>query len=392
MQAYQITLSLQSAFATQLKGDTLFGQLCWGIRNRLGEAALKQCLEGYTNNQPFAVISDAFPEGYLPLPKLPGCFYQLPEGEDRKAVKKLAWLPKTELQKPLKEWLGHAVNAKTIASVSNTCTSDAGGSDAGGSDAHVATKAATSTATNHTTSLSEKHPQPHNTINRLTNTTGEGSFAPYSIEQEWFIPGLRWTVYILLDTERLNVEDCRQCLADIGAFGFGKDASIGMGKFQIDAFQEQPLPAQDNANACLTLAPCAPQGLGFDSEHSYYQLFTRFGRHGDIAVHQEGKPFKNPVLLAQTAAVFSTPPPTSGFIGQGIGGKGDLSKTLAATVHQGYAPVIAVCLSKVSGGSDAYVATDGSVCSSRDVGVAPTGTPKLPRQQMPNESTQTGTI
>lgn len=325
MQAYQITLSLQSAFATPLKGDTLFGQLCWAIRNRLGEATLNECLEGYTNKQPFAVVSDAFPEGYLPLPKLPSCFYQLPEGEDRKAVKKLAWLPKTELQKPLKEWLCHAVNAKTIAA----------------SITHKSVGATSSSRLN-TTSLSEKHPQPHNTINRQTNTTGEGGFAPYSIEQEWFVPGLRWTLYLLLDTARLSEADCRQCLADIGAFGFGKDASIGMGKFQIDAFQEQPLPAQDNANACLTLAPCAPQGLGFDSEHSYYQLFTRFGRHGDIAVHQEGKPFKNPLLLAQTAAVLSTLPPISGFIGQGIGGDGRLSKTLKATIHQGYAPVIAL--------------------------------------------------
>jgi CRISPR-associated protein Csm4 len=82
--------------------------------------------------------------------------------------------------------------------------------------------------------------------------------------------------------------------------------------------------------------------LGFDSQHSYYQLFTRFGRHGDIAVHQEGKPFKNPVLLAQTAAVFSTPPPQSGFIGQGIGGNGELSKTIKTTIHQGYAPVLAI--------------------------------------------------
>ncbi|MEI6269192.1 MAG: CRISPR-associated protein Csm7 [Methylococcaceae bacterium] len=325
MQSFCVTLTPLSAFATPFKGDTLFGQLCWAIRNRLGEAALNQCLEGYTNNQPFAVVSDAFPDGYLPLPKLPGCFYQLPEGEDRKAVKKRTWLPKTELQKPLKEWLCHAVNAKTIAA----------------SITHKPEGETPSSRLN-ITSLSEKHPQPHNTINRQTNTTGEGGFAPYSIEQEWFVPGLRWTLYLLLDTARLSVEDCRQCLADIGAFGFGKDASIGMGKFQIDAFQEQPLPVQDNANACLTLAPCAPQGLGFDSEHSYYQLFTRFGRHGDIAVHQEGKPFKNPVLLAQTAAVFSTPPPTSGFIGQGIGGDGDLSKTLKTTIHQGYAPVIAI--------------------------------------------------
>jgi CRISPR-associated protein Csm4 len=325
MQSFCVTLTPLSAFATPFKGDTLFGQLCWAIRNRLGEAALNQCLEGYTNKQPFAVVSDVFPEGYLLLPKLPSCFYQLPEGEDRKAVKKRTWLPKTELQKPLKEWLGNAVNAKTIVA----------------SITHKPVGATPSSRLN-TTSLSEKHPQSHNTINRQTNTTGEGGFAPYSIEQEWFVPGLRWTLYLLLDTARLSVEDCRQCLADIGAFGFGKDASIGMGKFQIDAFQEQPLPVQDNANACLTLAPCAPQGLGFDSEHSYYQLFTRFGRHGDIAVHQEGKPFKNPVLLAQTAAVFNTPPPSSGFIGQGIGGDGDLSKTLNATIHQGYAPVIAI--------------------------------------------------
>ncbi len=41
MDSYQITLSLQSAFATPLKGDTLFGQLCWAIRNRLGEERLE---------------------------------------------------------------------------------------------------------------------------------------------------------------------------------------------------------------------------------------------------------------------------------------------------------------------------------------------------------------
>lgn len=328
MQNIRVTLTPLSAFATPLKGDTLFGQLCWAIRNRWGEAHLNQCLEGYTNGQPFAVVSDGFPEGYLPLPKLPGSFYQLPEGEDRKAVKKRAWLPKTELQKPLNDWLCHAVNAKAIVCRTNlpciVC----------GSDAHIATK--------HTSSLSEKHPRPHNTINRQTNTTGEGGFAPYSVEQEWFIPGLRWTVYILLDTDRLSMEDCQQCLADIGNFGFGKDASIGMGKFKIEDFQEKSLPAQNSANTCLTLAPCAPQGLGFDSQYSFYQLFTRFGRHGDVAVHQEGKPFKNPVLLAQTAAVFATNPPACGFIGQGIGGNGLLSKTLSATVHQGYAPVIAI--------------------------------------------------
>ena len=342
MQSFCVTLKPLSAFATPLKGDTLFGQLCWAIRNRLGEAHLNQCLESYIKNQPFAVVSDAFPQGYLPLPKLPSCFYQLPAGEDRKAVKKLAWLPETELHQPLKQWLQHACASRDVGVAPTNVAISVG---------------ATPTSRLTTSSLSKKHPHAHNTINRQTNTTGEGGFAPYSVEQEWFIPGLRWTLYLLLDTERLSMEDCQQCLKDIGNFGFGKDASIGLGKFEIVDFQAKSLPTQSNANACLTLAPCAPQGLGFDSQHSYYQLFTRFGRHGDVAVHQEGKPFKNPVLLAQTAAVFYTPSPKFGFIGQGIGGNGELSKTLKATVHQGYAPVIGLHFQEM-GGSDAHIATN----------------------------------
>lgn len=310
MQSYQITLSLQSAFATALKGDTLFGQLCWAIRNRYGEDRLTECLQGYNQNQPFAVVSDAFPQGYLPLPKLPSCFYQTQTVIDRKAMKKRNWLPIADAVKPVNQWQLAAVDATAITA-------------------------------NKTNQLSEKHPHPHNTINRQTNTTGENGFAPYSVEQEWFAPNIKWTIYLLLDTTKLSLAECKQCLEDIGQFGFGKDASIGMGKFSIESIEEQALPAQPSSNACLTLAPSAPQGLGFDAENSYYQLFTRFGRHGDIAV-QTGKPFKNPILLAQTAAVFTTKRPESGFIGQGIGGQGELSKPIPATVHQGYAPVIAI--------------------------------------------------
>ncbi|MBS3965076.1 MAG: CRISPR-associated protein Csm7 [Methylomonas sp.] len=312
MQSYQATLHLQSAFATPLKGDTLFGQLCWALRNRFGEDRLTELLAGYTQGQPFAVVADALPQGWLPLPKLPGSHYDPIEGADRKALKKRAWLAEDDVTQPLRRWLSHAKSAADIAGKSD--------------------------------SLGHTRSQPHNTINRQTNTTGENGFAPFSIEQQWFVPGLAWTLYLLLDENRLSADDCRLCLTDIGQIGFGRDASIGLGKFALSDFAQTTLPGQTGANACLTLAPCAPQGLGFDGNNSFYQLFTRFGRHGDIAVHSQGKPFKNPVLLAQTAALFATPPPASGFIGQGLGGVGQLSKTLAATVHQGYAPVIATKL------------------------------------------------
>jgi CRISPR-associated protein Csm4 len=149
-------------------------------------------------------------------------------------------------------------------------------------------------------------------------------------------------VHIVFDANReLNPNRLIKAFEYMGIQGFGRDASIGLGKFAITQHAQTPFPAPANANAVLTLAPCTPQGLGFDSAHSYYQLFTRFGRHGAQAA-QAGRPFKTPVLLAKTGALFSAKQFTADtrFIGQGLGGNGQLSKQIPATVQQAYAPVI----------------------------------------------------
>ena len=133
-------------------------------------------------------------------------------------------------------------------------------------------------------------------------------------------------------------------MVGIGDLGFGRDASIGLGKFHVESMEPVILAAYPEPDAWLTLAPCAPQGLGLDAARSFYQVFTRFGRHGDVAVHT-GKPFKSPVLLAQSAAALA--PKTyqeQAFVGQGLGGEGSLSKAIPETVHQGYAPVVGIRL------------------------------------------------
>jgi CRISPR-associated protein Csm4 len=63
MTPYRIRIQPLSAFGTRPLGDTLFGQLCWAVRNRHGEERLDTLLDGYTQGQPFAVVSDAFPAG-----------------------------------------------------------------------------------------------------------------------------------------------------------------------------------------------------------------------------------------------------------------------------------------------------------------------------------------
>ncbi len=327
MQAITYTLTPLSAFATPIVGDTLFGQLCWAIRNRYGEQRLEELLQGYTENQPFAIVSDAFPAGYLPKPTLPAKFLSSSKtpANERKALKKKIWMPLADTAKPLNQWQAH-------------CKSD--------QDITLASKTAQQIGEN---SLEKKHIQPHNTINRFTGTTGEGQFAPYGRLQTWYQPNIKLQCHILIDSERFSPEECQECLQDIGNFGFGRDASIGMGKFSLEQSQSQLAQSHPQANAVMTLAPVAPQNMGYDAKHSYYLPFTRFGKHGDIAVHQKGKPFKNPVLMAKTAGIFtSNSQQNSIYIGQGLGGSNDeqktLSKSITQTVQQGYAPVIGVYL------------------------------------------------
>lgn len=308
MQSYRVQIRPLSAFGTPLLGDTLFGQLCWAIRNRHGEDMLNQLLKGYTQGNPFLVVSNAFPAGYIPRPDLPSVWFTNVPDTQRKAAKKRVWMPLEKLAEPLANWQQYAKNDQ----------------DAG--------------------MKMEDHLQPHNSIDRRTGTTNDSGFAPYSMAQHWYAEDTLLDIYLLLDDARVDAQQIKTCVEDIGNFGYGRDASIGLGKYSVEQFEHANLPAQQLANACLTLAPCVPQGLGFDSSRSFYQLFTRFGRHGDLAVHKTGQPFKNPVLMAKAGAVFATPPAASGWIGQGLGGNGLLSKTISNTVQQGYTPVIPVHL------------------------------------------------
>lgn len=310
MQTFRFTLQPLSAFGTPLAGDTLFGQLCWTLRHQLGNERLNDMLAGYTSGKPFAVVSDALPRGHLPLPSVPSGLWAVVDDADRKAVKKKRWLPSEALTTPFDSWQTQACG-----------------------DAAVARQT--------------ERAQPHNSINRDSGTTGLGQFAPYAMSQIWFQPGVQLDVYVVLDQARLSLIEFTAALDVIGELGFGRDASIGLGKFKrVGDASAITWPVKSDANAFLILGPCAPQGQGFCAHRSFYQVLTRFGRHGDAAV-QSGNPFKNPVLLARTGSVLW---PEHGalqslFIGQGLGGVAHpVSQAMPETVHQGYAPAIAIRL------------------------------------------------
>lgn len=330
MQTHRFTLRPLSAFGTPLAGDTLFGQLCWTLRHQLGNARLNELLHGYTSCQPFAVLSDALPAGHVPLPCVPSDAWQASTGSaapDRKTLKKKKWLPAAALATPFIHWQASAHSDAQVAEpLINAWAAQGHHRDPAGSS--------------HT-----ERAQPHNTINRATGTTGEGQFAPYAMPQIWFHPAMQFDLHVVLDEARLSLSELTSALVYMGQVGFGRDASIGLGKFELLSDGVLSSPQNEGAaNSYLTLGPCAPQGLGFCPVRSTYQVATRFGRHGDAAV-QLGQPFKRPVLLAKAGGVFwpESPDASLRFIGQGLGGvTNPVSVVMPETVQQGYAPVIAI--------------------------------------------------
>lgn len=309
---HRATLALHTPLGTPLAGDTLFGQLCWALREAAGEVELVRRLEGYTAGRPWLVVSDGFPAGYLPRPTLPQHFAAVcNEPAERKAAKKRRWLAADRTGEALAAQLGGAVNDE---------------------QAHGG-KAPLSTV------------QAHNTLDRQSGTTGQGAFAPYTVAQTFYATGQQIDLYLVLDSERVSTGEVASLLTALGSSGFGRDASTGLGKFTLQTIEAVAFAVPAGVNACWTLAPCAPQGQGFVGSESYWRVLTRFGRHGN-ALALAANPFKTPILMAAAGAVLVSAGDFAArsFVGQGIGGAGLLSKAQAATIHQGYAPVAPLAL------------------------------------------------
>ncbi len=314
---HRATLALHGPFGTPLAGDTLFGHLCWALREAAGEAELTRRLAGYRHGQPWLVVSDGFPAGHLPKPTLPQHYLPAPDDDRqaRKEIKAQRWVPVGQAAAPLRALLAAAVDDQAAF--------------AGHPPQHA--------------------PRTRNTLDRLSGTTGTGDFAPYTLPQTWYCGNQSIDLYLVLDDERLSADEATRLLQAVGSSGYGRDAGVGLGKFTLARLQPSGFPSPAGANACWTLAPCAPQGQHFDGERSYWRVLTRFGRHGNILA-LAGRPFKTPLLLAAAGAVFSPSGrlPAAPFVGQGIGGDRGLSNADVATVHQGYAPFVPLALENPS--------------------------------------------
>ena len=290
MKLYKAKIKPVSNFATSLKGDTIFGHLCWMIRYRFGENRLKTLLSDY-DTSPFMVVSDAFASGYLPKPKMP----QSMLGEDeslKKDNRKKIWLTPEDFKN------ARFTNAKK--------------------DEDIDWKIKSYTVVK-------------NSLNYQTNTTSDdGKFAPYG-DVEYSIKDA--DIYILIDENIFTKNELFEVLNLLSEYGYGKDSSTGKGRFElIELIDSSHLLG--SGDRYMALSPFSPEGL--KAKEIYYETFTRFGRFG--ADRAKKSAFKAPVLLADTASVivFDNKKDLK-FIGKSIKG---LSETYEDAIHQGYTIVL----------------------------------------------------
>lgn len=304
MKLYRIDIEPTGGFYTPLKGDTLFGTLCWAVAERFGEQRLTELLTGYTENKPFCVVSDAFPAGCLPKPVLPFPYFKQandkaePDAKERKKFKKREWLPVGKAALPTDEMAKYFTESAFM----------------------------------------QKRLKTANRINPETNHADGGMYSAYMTEEIRYTGMLN--VYAIIDESRISAADVKILFEQIGQAGFGKKASSGGGKFSVSNMSAVSFE-NSNPTAFMTLAPCVPAPDTFDASKSFYKTFVRFGRHGNMAALSEN-PFKQPVMTMDTGAVLT---PKNGidkstlFVGTGITG---VSLFDDRTVFQGYTPVIAL--------------------------------------------------
>ncbi len=289
MKLYKTTITPTSNFATTLKGDTVFGHICWAIRFVFGKNRLEELLSKYENT-PFLIVSDGFVEGYLPKPKIPSEL--LGEDSDKKKEnRKKIWLTLEELIS------GDFTSAKKDENVN--------------ADKSISTI--------------------RNSINYKTFKTDDKNFTPYG-ESEFAIR--KKDIYFLIDEDNFSLEELKQAFDLLSQSGYGKDTTIGKGRFEFSDFVE--VETKQSSKTFMTLSPFSPKGLV--CEKIFYEPFTRFGKMGANRAFKNA--FKKPILLADSASVVHFEEKKSlQYIGKAIK---NISNAYKDVVHQGYSIVIPI--------------------------------------------------
>lgn len=274
MDFYLVKLRLDSPLATPLHSGTLFGHLCWALRELEGEQELVRFLERLPQ-EPF-LISDGFPAGWLPRPLLTP-FRASPPGdpEARRRFFDTAKKRRKAVYMPVEDFLRLRtdLSARALEEVSSE------------PDGLV--------------DFRRRESLPHNQIDRRCgHTLEEGGL--FFLEEFWPRPDcLERDVYVrcALSRDRLA-----ELFRHVGRCGYGRDATWGRGRFTVlSVDRPEPSLFAYRGNRMLSLSHGS---LSPNMREPRYRVECHLGRLGNFWARTEN-PFKRPLLLLKPGATFA---------------------------------------------------------------------------------------
>jgi len=280
MQTYQITLNVPAGFITPWHADTIFGHLCWTAERHdcfQGFSGATGLIELFRRDEPPFILSDGFPSGLLPAPVTLKSLYSREEDGEidvdqydlMKRAKKADYIT-------IEEFLSFQ-NGKVPAL-----------SDAGEKEFIKATVL-------------------HNTISRITNTTGsQGSL--FESDEKFAASG---EIQIYVKIRECFEEDVRLLLDRFAQGSYGAKKSTGKGAFSIKSFLPYSafdLPASKKTDdqvvsGFVSLSHFVP--AKGDSTDGSYKTMIKYGKLGEEKTFC-GQPFKKPLIMLKPGAVFYT--------------------------------------------------------------------------------------
>lgn len=303
-------LRIKSRLQTPLQSDTIFGHLCWAIRDLKGENALLDFLLVMASDNPPLLFSSGFPQGFLPRPVLPPPARQSTRTLALQLGHNLAeheqgqlFLGLSRLKKLMKQpWI--RVSDWTSLQDNLTHTGLLHALEAGGSEGRPKAPA----------SLARAHVALSRQDNRVMDPGGL-----YFTREHWYPEDTHMDVYCwFADTSWQDLWDQAWSQA-ICPIGFGKDKSTGAGRLDMhrDHHFDPSMFTNPDPNAWMSLSHACLQD--FPAGQYWYRPHLKLGKlGGSFAVHGpdggRANPFKKPILMQSPGSVYLNPTPPQGCL------------------------------------------------------------------------------
>ena len=272
----RLQLKPLGVWTTPWQADSLLGALaCSWARSRGPDALRRDFLDPWLAGEPPFVVSDAFPGDSLPAPAAVPLWWDWP-ADRRKEVRKHRWLTVADF---------HRVQRGEQPALERVSVSI------------------------------RSHVRLRNAVSRVTDAAGGGGElfeVPYSDLNE---PGQGLSIYVR--ATRRGIDVMMEALELLGRTGYGADASVGHGSFELQGEPRSSSALDDvpGADGFISLSTWQPAPT--DPVDGLWRAFIKYGK-----LAPEFHPtavFKRPQVMLEAGACFRSGGPPLPFYGGAIG-------------------------------------------------------------------------